>query len=73
MKIVVFGLSYLGATAAACLLEDGHTVVVQRDAGLGSGIADHEYEAMGAKILDTARDVGLSDEMINNMTVSHSL
>ena len=27
MKIVVFGLGYVGATATACLLKDGHTVV----------------------------------------------
>ena len=27
MKIVVFGLGYVGATATACLLRDGHTVV----------------------------------------------
>ena len=30
-------------------------------------------ETVWHSILDTARDVGLSDEMINNMTVSHSL
>jgi GDP-mannose 6-dehydrogenase len=27
MKIVVFGLGYIGATATACLLRDGHTVI----------------------------------------------
>ena len=27
MKIVVFGLGYVGATATACLLRDGHTVI----------------------------------------------
>ena len=27
MKIVVFGLGYVGATAAACVLKDGHKVV----------------------------------------------
>lgn len=27
MKIVVFGLGYVGATATACLLRDGHTVL----------------------------------------------
>lgn len=27
MKIVVFGLGYVGATTSACLLKDGHSVV----------------------------------------------
>jgi GDP-mannose 6-dehydrogenase len=27
MKIVVSGLGYVGATATACLLRDGHTVI----------------------------------------------
>jgi GDP-mannose 6-dehydrogenase len=27
MKIVVFGLDYVGATVTACLLRDGHTVI----------------------------------------------
>lgn len=35
----------------------GHQVYVEKDAGLGSGFATEEYEACGAVILDTAREV----------------
>jgi len=35
----------------------GHQVLVQKDAGKGSGYSDAEYEAAGAKILDTAEEV----------------
>ncbi len=34
----------------------GHTVVVERDAGAGSGIRDAEYEAQGARIVSSAAD-----------------
>ena len=36
------------------LTQDGHTVCVQEGAGLGSGIADAEFVAAGAKILPDA-------------------
>lgn len=46
------------------LVADGHEVVVQRGAGLGSGISDEEFAQAGAKLLDTAEDVWTSAEMI---------
>lgn len=42
----------------------GHTVYVQKGAGLGSAITDKEYAAAGAKILPAADEVWASSEMI---------
>src|SRR5436190_16175499 len=39
------------------LAERGHEVLVQRDAGQGSAIADADYEAQGARIVSAAEDV----------------
>jgi len=39
------------------LVEHGHEVFVERGAGVGSSIPDQEYEAAGAKLLDTADEV----------------
>ena len=39
------------------LVRRGHTVLVQADAGKGSGYADAEYAAAGATILATAKEV----------------
>ncbi|TWU65243.1 MULTISPECIES: alanine dehydrogenase [Crateriforma] len=39
------------------LIADGHRVVVQTGAGLGSGLADHDYLKAGAEIVATADDV----------------
>lgn len=36
---------------------DGHQVIVERDAGVGSGITDDEYREAGAEIVDSGRDV----------------
>ncbi|KAA1427720.1 alanine dehydrogenase [Nocardioides antri] len=46
------------------LVAHGHEVVIETDAGLGSGIPDAEYVGAGAKILDTADDVWGTAEMI---------
>jgi alanine dehydrogenase len=46
------------------LTEHGHDVLVERGAGEGSSIADEEYAAAGAKILDTADDVWGSAETV---------
>ena len=39
------------------LTRAGHRVLVERGAGLGSGISDEEYHANGAEIVDTAAAV----------------
>ena len=39
------------------IVRRGHTVLVQKDAGLGSGFSDAEYAAAGAAILETAEEV----------------
>ena len=56
----------VGMTPAgvAELVKRGHTVYVQHTAGEGSGFADADYEAVGAKILPTIADVYAIAEMI---------
>jgi alanine dehydrogenase len=49
---------------AQALVSRGHTVLVQKGAGLGSGISDQAYEAAGAKIVSTARQACRDAEMI---------
>jgi alanine dehydrogenase len=39
------------------LVRHGHDVYIEREAGLGSAIADEDYIAAGAQILETADDV----------------
>ena len=46
------------------LVADGHEVVIQRGAGVGSGISDEEFVESGAKLLDTAEDVWTAADMI---------
>jgi alanine dehydrogenase len=46
------------------LVRAGHTVLVQKDAGLGSGITDDLYVAAGARMLDTADEVWKEADLI---------
>ncbi|MEU3557183.1 alanine dehydrogenase [Streptomyces fragilis] len=46
------------------LVRNGHEVVVERNAGLGSSITDEEYVAAGALILETADEVWAAADMI---------
>ena len=39
------------------LTKRGHTVLVEKNAGVGAGYPDEEYIAAGAKIIDTAKEV----------------
>ena len=53
-------------TPAGCemIVRQGHSVVVQRQAGEGSGFADEEYAAAGARLAETAEDVWASADLI---------
>lgn len=55
------GLTPAGVDA---LIRAGHTVFLEKDAGLASGFADQEYTGVGAQILPTAREVYGAAEMI---------
>ena len=46
------------------LVENGHEVLIQSDAGVGSTIPDEEYTAQGARILPDAASVFEEAEMI---------
>lgn len=54
----------LTPSGAKTLIENGHKVLVQSTAGLGSGFADEEYEAVGASIATTIEEVYKKSEMI---------
>ncbi len=49
---------------AHLLVEDGHTVLIERSAGVGSGFEDAEYEAVGAKLVDSADEIFSQAEMV---------
>ncbi len=46
------------------LIKRNHKVVVETNAGVGSGFPNEDYEAIGAEILDTADEVWAVAEMI---------
>ncbi|MEZ6063137.1 MAG: alanine dehydrogenase [Planctomycetaceae bacterium] len=46
------------------LTAGGHRVLIQRDAGIGSGIFNQQYEAAGAEIVDAASDVFAQAELV---------
>ena len=49
---------------AESLAGDGHTVLVEQGAGLGSGFTDEAYRAVGAEIAPSADAVWTKAEMI---------
>lgn len=51
-------------SGARQLVKEGHTVLVEKDAGVGSGITNDQYEKVGAKIIDTKKDVYAKADMI---------
>ncbi len=49
---------------AATLTRRGHTVLIERGAGLGSGLTDAEFEAAGATIVSSAQAICEQADMI---------
>jgi alanine dehydrogenase len=43
--------------AVKALVSDGHTVIIQKDAGLGSGISNELYTQAGAQLTNNAADI----------------
>jgi alanine dehydrogenase len=54
----------LTPTGVAALTQAGHQVSVQRDAGLGSGFSDAEYEQVGASLVDAAAEVAAAVDLL---------
>lgn len=46
------------------LTEDGHTVLVEREAGIGSGLDDEQYRQAGARLVDTLDRVYAEAELV---------
>jgi alanine dehydrogenase len=49
---------------AQLLTQDGHTVLIEKDAGLGSGFSNADYSHVGAEIVDSANQIYDRAEMI---------
>jgi len=54
----------LTPAAARAYIENGHEVIIQKGAGLGSGIADQEYEKVGARLEGSAQTIWEQADMI---------
>lgn len=46
------------------MVNAGHQVIVENNAGIGSGFSNDEYKSAGAKVFSTAKEVFLQAEMI---------
>jgi alanine dehydrogenase len=51
-------------TSVAMLQAAGHTVFIESEAGIGSGYPDQDYQAVGAQILSSAKEVFAQSELI---------
>jgi alanine dehydrogenase len=65
-KEVKIGENRVGLTDAGVqqLVSEGHTVYVQSNAGQGIGVTNERYEKVGAKIIDSAKDVWAKAQMV---------
>lgn len=65
-KEIKISESRVGMTEAGVkqLVAEGHQVIVEKNAGIGSRISNDEYEKAGAKIIETKAEVYAKAEMI---------
>jgi alanine dehydrogenase len=49
---------------AQLLIQDGHNVLIEKDAGLGSGFSNEDYSNSGASIVDSAEEIFQRAEMV---------
>ena len=49
---------------AQLLVQDGHTVLIEKDAGLGSGFENEDYLRAGAELVDSAEELFRRAELI---------
>lgn len=65
-KEIKIGENRVGLTDASVqqLVLEGHTVYIEKDAGVGSRITNEDYEKVGAKLLGSAKEVWEKAEMI---------
>lgn len=49
---------------AHLLTQDGHTLLIEKGAGLGSGYDDKDYAAAGARLVNTPEEIFNQAEMI---------
>jgi len=65
-KEIMHGERRVSATpeTVAKMVQDGHSVLVEKTAGLGSFISDEQFAAAGAQLLDDAADVMAKADVI---------
>ncbi len=65
-KEVLNNENRVGMTPAGVytLVQKGHKVLIQSNAGVGSGFTDEEYIEVGGRIIDTSEEVYKSSDMI---------
>jgi alanine dehydrogenase len=54
----------LTPSSAQALIQNGHQVVMETEAGIGSGFFDTDYEKVGCELLSSAKEVWTKAEMI---------
>ena len=60
----------LTPNAASEYVKAGHTVLIEKDAGVGSSFSDAEYVAAGCQIVETAAEAWAADMVIKVKEIS---